>query len=80
MVQIETASNWKVSSDLVQLIVVAIIFFLIYFFSAQLQVIFAKFFNDLVKNWEFIQQVRNIRYSVMYISIVTVQFQSFMFG
>ena len=43
MVTVDTSSNWTVSSDLVKFVVIAIIIFMIYFFSFQLQVIFAKF-------------------------------------
>lgn len=43
MFTVDTSSNWTVSSDLVKFVVIGIIIFLIYFFSFQLQVIFAKF-------------------------------------
>ena len=42
MVTINTSSNWEVSSDLVRLIVIVVIFFLIYFFSFQLQIFTSK--------------------------------------
>ena len=43
MFTVDTSSNWTVSSDLVKFVVIGIIIFMIYFFSFQLQVIFAKF-------------------------------------
>ena len=42
MFTVDTSSNWTVSSDLVKFVVIGIIIFMIYFFSFQLQVIFAK--------------------------------------
>lgn len=42
MVQIETSTNWEVSGDLVKLVLVGMLFFLIYFFSFQLQTTLAK--------------------------------------
>ena len=42
MFTVDTSSNWTVSSDLVKFVVVGIVIFMIYFFSFQLQVIFAK--------------------------------------
>ena len=43
MFTVDTSSNWTVSSDLLKFVVIGIIIFIIYFFSFQLQVIFAKF-------------------------------------
>ena len=43
MFTVDTSSNWTVSSDLVKFVVIGIVIFMIYFFSFQLQVIFAKF-------------------------------------
>lgn len=43
MFTVDTSSNWTVSSDLVKFVVIGTIIFMIYFFSFQLQVMFAKF-------------------------------------
>lgn len=43
MFTVDTSNNWEVSSELVELVVVAIILFLVYFFSFQLQRLFASF-------------------------------------
>lgn len=42
MFKMDTSTNWTVSSDLIKLVVIAVAIFLIYFFSYQLQVLFAK--------------------------------------
>lgn len=43
MFQMDTSTNWTVSADLIKLVVIAVAIFLIYFFSFQLQTVFAKF-------------------------------------
>ena len=43
MFQMDTSTNWTVSADLIKLVVIAVAIFLIYFFSYQLQIMFAKF-------------------------------------
>ena len=43
MFQMDTSTNWTVSADLIKLVAIAIAIFLIYFFSYQLQIMFAKF-------------------------------------
>lgn len=47
MFHLETSSDWKVSADLVRLVMLVLLFFLIYFFSTQLQVMLAKFAKTL---------------------------------
>lgn len=42
MFKMDTSTNWTVSSDLIKLVVIAVAIFLIYFFSYQLQILFAK--------------------------------------
>lgn len=41
MFMMDTSTNWQVSSDLVRLVVLGIVFFLVYFFSFQLQSLLA---------------------------------------
>lgn len=49
MVTINQSSHWEVSDDLVKLVVVALLVFVIYFFSYQLQGFLAKLWQDLGK-------------------------------
>lgn len=42
MFKMDTSTNWTVSSDLIKLVAIAIAIFLLYFFSYQLQILFAK--------------------------------------
>lgn len=42
MFKMDTSTNWTVSTDLIKLVAIAVAIFLIYFFSFQLQTVFAK--------------------------------------
>ena len=49
MFHVSTSSRWTVDADLVRLVVIAVVCFALYFFSTQLQVVFAKLLKKVAE-------------------------------